>query len=192
MLYVQPGARAQVTLDALGGQAIQGTVATISTQGTSQQGVVTFPVTIDVTAPQGVQLREGLSATATVVLNQESNVLLIPSQAVAGTFAQPVVHVLKGDEVKEQPVTLGNSDGFWVAVTDGLAEGDRVVMAGSQTTSSQLNTRGLGGLGALGGPTFFAGPGGSGAGPVIRQEFDQQGRNQGQGGQQSGGQRTGR
>lgn len=191
VLYVQPGARAQVTLDALAGQAIQGTVATISSQGASQQGVVTFPVTVDVTAPQGVQLREGLSATATIVLNQELNVLLIPARAVSGTFAQPVVHVLKGGSVQQQPVTLGNSDGFWVAVTEGLSEGDRVVMAGSRTTSAQLNAqtviRGVGGFG-------LTGPGGAG---FDRQQFrDAQGqgagqRTNGQGASGQGAQRTG-
>lgn len=150
VLYVQPGTAARVTLDALGGQAVQGTVSTIATQGNSQQGVVTFPVAIDVTAPRGVQLREGLSATATIVLNQESNVLLIPSQAITGTFAQPVVRVLKGKAVEQQPVTLGNSDGFWVAVTGGLAEGDRVVVSGVQTTTGQLNQVALRGIGAVG------------------------------------------
>lgn len=171
VLFVQPGSSARVTLDALGGQAIQGKVSTVATQGTSQQGVVTFPVTIDVTSPQGVQLREGLSATATIVLNQESNVLLIPAQAVSGTFAQPVVRVLKGKAVTPQPVTLGNSDGFWISITGGLAEGDRVVVAGVQTTTGQLNQvglRGLGGLGGIGGPVLdrqqFQGGGGAGGG----------------------------
>jgi HlyD family secretion protein len=187
VLFVQEGAAAEVTLDALAGASIQGEVTEIASQGQTNQGVVTFSVTIDVTAPQGVALREGLSATATIVLNQESNVLLIPVQAVTGTFAEPVVRVTTGKDVSYRNVTLGNSDGFWVAVTGGLEEGERVVMAAPETSSTQGgNLRGLGGLGGLGGVTII---GGGPGGPGFRQEF-QQGANSRGSGAQSGNQRS--
>jgi HlyD family secretion protein len=180
VLFVQEGAQAQVTLDALAGAVVQGTVAEIASQGVSQQGVVTFPITIDVTAPQGVSLREGLSATATIVLNQESNVLLIPVQSVSGSFDEPVVRVATGKTVRQQSVKLGSSDGYWIVVVDGLVEGDRVVMAAPQTATTQAGGALLRGLGGAG----IGIPIGVGGGPTFRQEFQRPG--QGTGGQGAG------
>ncbi|MBI4219303.1 MAG: efflux RND transporter periplasmic adaptor subunit [Chloroflexi bacterium] len=193
VLFVQEGAAAQVTLDALAGQVVQGTVQEISTQGVNQSGVVTFPVTIEVTAPQGVQLREGLSATANIVLNQQSSVLLIPSQSVGGSFAEPVVRVLTGSNVSTRRVTLGNTDGFWVEVKDGLAEGERVVVAGQQTTTT--GQQGGFRIGGPGGSTTIIGGGPLGGVQQFERAGGQGGQrtgNQGQGGQRTGqGQQTG-
>jgi hypothetical protein len=55
-------------------------------------------------------------------------------------------------------VTLGASDGFWVAVRYGLSDGDIVLVPKTQTTTSQLNTAVLRGFTGGG----FAGPGGFG------------------------------
>ena len=53
--------------------------------------------------------------------------LLLPANAIRGSFDNPVVHVMVNDEPVETTVSLGNSDDFWTIVTDGLNEGDMVV-----------------------------------------------------------------
>ncbi len=139
VLFVKVGATAQVTMDALPGQVIQGTVSSLASTAQSQQGVVSYPVTIQLKPPSGVDLREGLSATANIVIRQENNVLLVPLQALYGTFDQPVVKVMSNGRAVDRSVVLGNSDDYWVAVQQGLAEGDQVVMEGQTTTAGQLN-----------------------------------------------------
>jgi HlyD family secretion protein len=138
VLFVREGAQAAVTMDALPGEVLEGTVSSIAAAGQNQQGVVSYPIRIRVQVPQGIQLREGLSATASIIIREESNVLLVPLQALYGSFEQPVVRVLSGGSIQERPVILGASDDFWVAVRDGLAEGDRVVMEATQASTSQL------------------------------------------------------
>ena len=135
VLLVREGIEAMVTMDALPGQQLVGTVSTISPGALNQQGVVSFPIRIRVRAPQGVQLREGLSATADIVLREERDVLLVPQQALYGSFEEPVVRVMTSSGIQERRVVLGNSDDFWTAVREGLAEGDKVVMEVAQTTS---------------------------------------------------------
>ncbi|MBI2164868.1 MAG: efflux RND transporter periplasmic adaptor subunit [Chloroflexi bacterium] len=142
VLFVRVGARADVTMDALRGQALQGTVSTISSAARSQQGVVSYPVRIRLQVPAGVQLREGLSATASIVIRQENNVLLVPLQALYGTFDQPLVKVMSNGRVEERTVVLGSNDDYWVAVRQGLAEGEQIVMQAQAATTSQF---GLGG-----------------------------------------------
>ena len=127
VLTVREGAEAMISLDGLPGAQLPGVVTSISRTGDNQQGVVTYPVQISVRTPPFLQLREGLSATASIVLQQELGALLIPTTAIAGTIMQPTVLVSVDGEVTERPVTLGASDGFWTVVTSGVAEGEQIV-----------------------------------------------------------------
>ena len=143
VLFLQVGARAAVTLEALGTQTLQGTVSSIANTGTSQQGVVTYPVTIRVETSEADQLPEGLSATAQVIIREQTESVLIPLQALYGSVQAPTVRVVNGENIIERQVSLGISDDFWVVVEDGLAEGEFISMevVGSSTTQ-------FGGVGA--------------------------------------------
>ena len=160
VLFVQVGARTEVIMDALPGQVLEGTVTSIASAGQNQQGVVTYPISTEVRVPEGVQLVEGLSATASIILREDIDVLLVPTQAIYGTFEQPVVLVMSNGSIREQPVALGNSDGFWIVVTNGLQEGDRVAIETAEASTDpfaqfrqqiQSGTRPGGGGGGLGG-----------------------------------------
>ena len=170
VLFVRPGASAEVTMDALQGQTLQGEVSWISTTATTASGVVSFPITILVEAPDDVELREGLSAAADVVLRESNNVLLIPAAAVGGSFLQPTVMVAFDGEIVELPVLIGDSDDFFVVVREGLSEGDMVVV---ESTG--------GGAG-----NFTFGPGGTAFRQIFGDGF--RGGGQGGGGQGGGGQ----
>jgi RND family efflux transporter MFP subunit len=128
VLSVTPGIPTQVTFDALRGQVFEGTVSEISSAAGNQSGVVTYPIKVQVVVPDGVQLREGLTATARIVINEEKSVLLVPQQSLYGTFDQPTVRLMTDSGVEDRAVELGNSDDIYVAVRSGLEEGDRVVM----------------------------------------------------------------
>ena len=130
VLYVQIGATANVVMDALPGEVLLGTVSYVSADAVSQQGVVTYEVRIAVEAPPGVELRSGLTAVAELVLRSEPDVLLVPLEALRGSFAQPTVLVSEEGVVAERPITTGASDDFWVVVESGLSEGDLIVMEG--------------------------------------------------------------
>ncbi|MDA1096833.1 MAG: efflux RND transporter periplasmic adaptor subunit [Chloroflexi bacterium] len=175
ILFVRVGARAVVTMDALRGQALSGTVSAISSASQSSQGVVSYSIRIQVEVPAGIALIAGLSANASILVRQDNNVLLVPSQAIYGTFVRPYVRVLVGASVVNQPVVLGNSDDFWVIVSEGLGIGDRVVMEVTSATTSTTQLvgagqaiRGLtgGGFGGQGG--FGSGAGGQGGGAGLR------------------------
>ncbi len=160
VLFLQEGARAAVNLEALGTQVLPGTVSSIATVGTSQQGIVTYPVTIRVESSAGDRFPEGLSATAQVVIREQTDSLLIPLQALYGSVQSPIVRVVNGDNVVDRQVSLGISDDFWIVVEDGLAEGEFISMEVVGSSTSQF-----GGIGAtfraVGG---FGGPGRGGGG----------------------------
>jgi RND family efflux transporter MFP subunit len=140
VLSVRVGTRTEVTVDALPDRMLEGTVTEITPGARNQQGVVTYPIRIQVEVPEGLVLREGLSSVANIVLREERNVLLLPQQALYGTFDQPVVKVLNGKgNLEERPVELGNSDEFWITVRAGLKEGDQVAMETADVSTSRFS-----------------------------------------------------
>ena len=158
VLLVQPGTTAEVQLDALPGTFLQGVVTEIAEVADNQQGVVTFPIRIRMEVPEGIRPREGLSAVANIVLQEERNVLLVPQQALYGSFDQPLVRILTDGGVAEISVDLGSSDDFWVAVKSGLSEGDQIVFESADVGASEFSFRNL--RRATGGG--FGGPSGRG------------------------------
>ena len=160
VLFIKEEAQATVTMDALPGQVLEGIVSNIATEARTQQGIVSYPIRILLQIPDGIQLPEGLSAVASVVVREERNVLLIPLQALRGTFEQPVVRVLNNGRIEERGVVLGNNDDFWTVVERGLTEGDQVVMEATQASAAGFGFgRGFGGGGLPGGRGFRGGGG---------------------------------
>ena len=159
VLFVREGASASVTMDALPGQVLSGVVSEIAAAADNQQGVVSYPISIRVEDPPGLSLPEGLSAVASVVIREDRGVLLVPLDALYGSFEQPIVRIMNNGLVEERPVSLGNSDDFWIVVEAGIAEGDMVIMQ-----SQRASTAGSGFAALRGQFSSFGGGGGFGGG----------------------------
>ena len=165
VLSVKVGDAVTVTLDALPDQPLEGVVDEIG-DGVNQQGVIEFPLTVALTPPDDIELIEGLSATATIVLNQIDNALLVPLQAVGGSFFQATVDIVTPDGFVTTNIELGASDDFWVIAESGISEGQEVLMAVAKSVDPFQQLFGAGG-GAIRIPGGAApGPGGGGRGGV--------------------------
>ena len=127
VLLLQQGTTAKVTMDALPGEYIPGVVSFVSPTSRNQQGVVTYPIRIELKPKSALKLKEGLSATAVVILREEKNVLLVPTQSIYGTYDKPTVQVWVEGKIEERAVKLGNTDDFWIVVLDGLTEGEKII-----------------------------------------------------------------
>lgn len=124
---VQPGQEANILLDALPDEEVKGKVAFISPLGTALMGVVSYPATIALQNPiAGV--KDGMTATAEIIIERRDNVLLIPNRAIGGTLANPKVVVLVDKQQEERGVTLGLTDGINTEVLSGLDEGENVII----------------------------------------------------------------
>jgi HlyD family secretion protein len=127
---VQPGQEANILLDALPDEEVKGEVAFISLVGTTQAGVVFYDTTITLENPVE-ELRDGMTATAEVIIERRDNVLFIPNRAIRGTWENPTVVVLVDEQVEEREITLGLTDGINTEVLSGLEEGEKVVLPAS-------------------------------------------------------------
>ena len=145
VLETRVGAKASVEVDALPDQEIVGEVSSIAAEPNSGQGqggggIVTYPVTIRLTVPEGVDLPSGLSAVASITVSEERDVLLVPLDALRGAFDSPTLNVVTaGGEVVETPVTLGNSDDFLTVVTGGVEEGDKIITIAPEGSEGEFD-----------------------------------------------------
>jgi len=140
ILLLTEGQAASVTVDALPDRTLDGFVSEINPTATIQQGVVTYPVRVQIEMPKGLDLKDGLSAVADLVLEQQLDVLLLPQGAIFGSFQEPTVKVETSEGILERPVVLGASDDFWTEVITGVTAGQKVVMKVSAAADDPYGT----------------------------------------------------
>jgi HlyD family secretion protein len=123
---LKAGQTATVTLDALPGRTFNAVVAAVTPSGTTQQGVVVYPIvfTID---QAGQTVPAGASANITVTTALYPNVIAVPSRYIHRVGANQVVDVLENNKRVSRPVTTGNTNGQLTEIRSGVAPGDVVV-----------------------------------------------------------------
>jgi HlyD family secretion protein len=152
------GKPATMTFDALPGRPFRGTVTAVSPSGTLSQGVVTYPVSISIDTRNQV-LPSGLTASATIVIDEKNDVVVVPLRAVRRQGRDQVVEVV-GDDGKSATRTIktGVQNDQFVEITDGLQEGEQILVQGTVTRAPNTGG-GPGGPGAGGTRVFVGAPG---------------------------------
>lgn len=117
-----------VMVDALPGAVIKGTIERISPIATFEGGVVYYGVDV-MLAPTNELIRIDMSATATIVVEELVDVLLVPTWVVRVDRAtgQTYVHRQKGDTVERVDVDLGMRHEGVAQVLSGVSEGDTLI-----------------------------------------------------------------
>ena len=153
---VRLGQSADVAVDAFPKRKFTGKVVKVASGSTIQQGVVTYDVTVAIEDPKHI-LKPDMTANVTIQTGKQSNVLLVPSEAVKVGKKGSTVNILVKQDGKMVPqqvvVKTGASDGVNTVIRDGLKEGDTIIRAGLQDP-----TKKPGGPGGAASP--FGSPGG--------------------------------
>ncbi len=139
---VKPGQKTIIEVDALPALQLEGEVKSISTLSIEMGGLVLYEVTIGFNVSLDSGLKIGMSAIADIILEERSNVLLVPNRAITqDSQGNPIVKVMVNEEeIEERPVVTGISDGFDTEIVGGLSEGDVVVI------ETKAKSSGSGGL----------------------------------------------
>jgi HlyD family secretion protein len=154
---VAVGKSASVSFDAIQGRPFRGKVISIAPSGTLTQGVVTYPVSISLDTRDQV-LPAGLTASATITIDEKDDVLVVPNRAVRRQGRDQVVEVLGEDGTRStRPVKTGVQNDQLVEIADGVQEGERVLIAGTTTRAPAVGGSGPGGPGVGGGGRAFVG-----------------------------------
>ena len=139
VLFLQVGDAATIELEALGDEVLVGRISDIAAFGESNQGVVTYPVTIQTEQPSDTQLPEGLSAVAEIIIREQTDQLLVPIQALFGSVNAPILLISRPDGTLEpREVIIGISDDFWTVIETGVSEGETILMTVVGADTSQF------------------------------------------------------
>ncbi len=171
ILSLEAGQEATVNVDALGDDAVAGTVTEIDTSSaTSSGGVTVYTVTVTFDKVDG--MLSGMTADVSIVIEGVDDALLIPSDALTQTSSTSYVYTTYDEETGELggmvEVTTGLNNGSYVEITEGLDEGDTVYYFEKEDNSFGFGGMGGGRPGGMGGGDFgggmpdFGGNGGGG------------------------------
>ncbi len=125
---LMPGQTVHLRFDALTETLVPGTVQRIAAASGLEGGVVTYNVRIDL-APTDAPIRADMTANATIIVEELSDVLKIPTWAVRldRETGRYYVHRRIGDRVERVDVDLGARHEGIAEVLHGLSAGDEIV-----------------------------------------------------------------
>lgn len=152
ILSVEEGQTATVTLDALEDQEFEGTITKVGTFGSSSGSSAKY--TVEITIPKDEKMRIGMSASATIMIDEAEDAVLIPIAALQERGGSTFVYTEKGDDDSlsgEVEVETGLSNGSQVEILSGLEAGDTVYYLKAE--SSDDSSDAMGGFGGGGFPS---------------------------------------
>ena len=158
------GQAVTVTFDALPNVTVDASIATIDPLATTVNNVATYYATLAVPGAAELGVKPGMTAQVSIVVNERTDVVLLPANAVTGNGRRKFVTILKAGIKTVTPVETGITGDAGTEITSGVSDGDVVVLPVQQVTTAnraRSSTGGLTGGGAVpggGGPP----PGGGG------------------------------
>lgn len=133
---IKLGQKTLITLDAFPDEQLNGKVTKISREGSLVSDVVEYEVMVE---PQKVPSHwaSGMTANVEFIIAKKDSVLVIPKNAVKEMEDMSLVMVLADRQIPRK-IKTGITDGKSIEVTEGLVEGDNIIVTGS--TDSTANT----------------------------------------------------
>ena len=126
------GMPVKLTIGALQDVELDATLEYVAPKSTESNGVILFEVKAAVQIPEGVFVRAGYSANASVVIQSREGVLTLPEGCVEFEGDKTYVQMLTSPEDAEEQtferreVKIGLSDGVNVEITEGVTAGDKI------------------------------------------------------------------
>lgn len=128
ILSIQNGMEVEITFDAISDRTFGGKIVKIADSATAGGGVAKYPVKVRI--PKDDAMRVGMNATATILVEEKENILLLPVVALQESGGRVYVYTRQNAETGELSgevdVKTGSSDGENVEIVSGLSEGSEV------------------------------------------------------------------
>lgn len=126
---IRIGQKADLTVDAYPQSAFSGEISKISP--VVNPALRAAPIEITVSNPDS-KLQSGMFARVRIVMREFSGVPVVIKEALLGNAPDFYVYVVESGTARSRPVKTGVRQGGYVAVSEGLRQGDRVVVIGQQ------------------------------------------------------------
>ena len=125
---VSIGQGATLSFDAVFGKEYHGEVMSVGQAGDPVSGVVNFKVTVEVTDADE-QVKPGMTAAVSIMVNEVKDVLLIPNRAIRSSNGDRIVYLLKDGQPVRTKIRIGASSDMNSVLLDGdVKEGDLIIL----------------------------------------------------------------
>jgi multidrug resistance efflux pump len=125
---VKTGQKGFFSVDAYPGKEFHGQVKAIYPQAVIQDNVVTYDCVLSIDTPFVGLLRPQMTANVTIVVENRSDVLVLPVKAVKRRAGKSVVYQKIGGRIDTIFVITGWQDESFIEIKSGLSEGDIVLL----------------------------------------------------------------
>ncbi|AEE96695.1 efflux RND transporter periplasmic adaptor subunit [Mahella australiensis] len=155
---IKVGQKAVITADALPDQSFVGEVIDVEDQGTSQNGVTTYDVTVAFDRVQ--DMKTGMTADVEIIAAQKDNIVIVPIEAVMERNGKKFVIIydeanttLQQNNMREVKTGINNES--YIEITEGLKKGEKVMLTSAASQNSNASFPGVvpPGMGGLPGNT---------------------------------------
>jgi membrane fusion protein (multidrug efflux system) len=123
---LRAGMPVRMAVDALAGQAFEGTIDRLSPVVDAGSGTFRVVCAFD----GGETLSPGMFGRISIIYDQRDGVLTVPRTALLEGDGETAVYVVREDKAVRVPVGLGYVNGEYAEIRSGINEGDRVITAG--------------------------------------------------------------
>ena len=134
---VQVGSEAKVQISALNNQIFAGEVRYISPQTDESTGAFTIEAHVQNT--NDLKIRAGMTAKVDLILKDKVEKLIIPDHALISKNGNNHLYKIIDGIARLTEVTIGETIGSQVIVSDGLVEGDTIVVVGMKNLGVDTN-----------------------------------------------------
>ncbi len=121
-----------IKLDSAPDVQYAGTVESISmapVANPQNTGVIVYEVKVDFNSPPPLEVKQGMSATVDIILDEKKDVLIVPSRAIKlDAQGNPVINIMANDTIETRQVQVGITDGINTEITGGVNAGETVII----------------------------------------------------------------
>ena len=135
--FVEVGGKAIVDVSSASLKAVEGTISVVNPVKDAMTGMYTVRVSVPNTDKK---LNVGMIADVKLVTTQSAtDAVAISAEAIMQDDSGYYVYVVSGNSAEKRNITIGVTDGVYTQVTDGVAEGEKVVVQGKEYLSDKNN-----------------------------------------------------
>ncbi|HKI78011.1 MAG TPA: efflux RND transporter periplasmic adaptor subunit [Ignavibacteriaceae bacterium] len=127
---VKKGQEVLITLDAFQDSTFKGKISSIAALGKNKSKdsqIKVFEVLVQILSKSDI-LKPGMTTSNKLIINQVSNVLYVPQEAVFEKDGKKIVFIKSGAGFDEEEVEVGEKSDNFVVIKKGLESGDEVAL----------------------------------------------------------------
>ncbi|MEN6615208.1 MAG: efflux RND transporter periplasmic adaptor subunit [Syntrophorhabdus sp.] len=125
---VKPGLRVEYWVDAYRERIYNGVIDRIYPQPELKENIVYYLAIVKIDPQDAVSLKPEMTSHVRIIIEQKSNVIVVPNGAIRFEDKKNVVYVRSKGKSFRQEVTPGVRDQKYTEITSGLSEGQEVIV----------------------------------------------------------------